>query len=59
MLLLGSPTHSRRGAAAHGASTAQVALAWAMQLGYAVIPSSTATRQSASTTASRAVRYWP
>ena len=28
-------------AAAHGATTAQVALAWAMQLGYAVIPSST------------------
>ncbi len=28
-------------AQAHGASTAQVALAWAMQLGYAVIPSST------------------
>ena len=26
---------------AHGATTAQVALAWAMQLGYAVIPSST------------------
>jgi 2,5-diketo-D-gluconate reductase B len=25
----------------HNASTAQVALAWAMQLGYAVIPSST------------------
>ena len=28
-------------AAAHGATPAQVALAWAMQLGYAVIPSST------------------
>ncbi len=28
-------------AAAHGASPAQVVLAWAMQLGYAVIPSST------------------
>ena len=28
-------------AKAHGATTAQVALAWAMQLGYAVIPSST------------------
>lgn len=28
-------------AAQHGASAAQVALAWAMQLGYAVIPSST------------------
>lgn len=28
-------------AAAHGATTAQVVLAWAMQLGYAVIPSST------------------
>lgn len=28
-------------AARHGASTAQVTLAWAMQLGYAVIPSST------------------
>lgn len=28
-------------AAMHGATTAQVALAWAMQLGYAVIPSST------------------
>lgn len=28
-------------AAQHGATTAQVALAWAMQLGYAVIPSST------------------
>ena len=28
-------------AAAHNATTAQVALAWAMQLGYAVIPSST------------------
>lgn len=28
-------------AQAHGATTAQVALAWAMQLGYAVIPSST------------------
>lgn len=28
-------------AAAHGASTAQVALAWALQLGHAVIPSST------------------
>ena len=25
----------------HGATTAQVALAWAMQLGYSVIPSST------------------
>jgi 2,5-diketo-D-gluconate reductase B len=28
-------------AKAHNATTAQVTLAWAMQLGYAVIPSST------------------
>ncbi|MBV7428681.1 2,5-didehydrogluconate reductase DkgB [Acidovorax sp. sif1233] len=43
-------------ARAHGATTAQVALAWAMQLGYAVIPSSTRRDNLASNLKARPLR---
>ncbi|VVD79670.1 2,5-diketo-D-gluconic acid reductase [Pandoraea pneumonica] len=43
-------------AAAHGATTAQVALAWAMQQGYAVIPSSTKRENLASNMKARELR---
>ncbi|MGC7403368.1 2,5-didehydrogluconate reductase DkgB [Pandoraea pneumonica] len=42
-------------AEAHGATTAQVALAWAMQQGYAVIPSSTKRENLASNMKARAL----
>ena len=40
----------------HGATPAQVVLAWAMQLGYAVIPSSTQRANLASNLAARELR---
>ncbi|WP_205588849.1 aldo/keto reductase, partial [Pseudomonas aeruginosa] len=43
-------------AARHQASVAQVALAWAMQLGYAVIPSSTRRENLASNLLARDLR---
>ncbi|NML42513.1 2,5-didehydrogluconate reductase DkgB [Ramlibacter sp. G-1-2-2] len=43
-------------AQAHGATPAQVALAWAMQLGYSVIPSSTKRENLASNLKSRELR---
>lgn len=43
-------------AATHGATTAQVALAWAMQQGYAVIPSSTRRENLASNMKARDLR---
>lgn len=43
-------------AAKHGASAAQVALAWALQLGYAVIPSSTKRENLAANLKARALR---
>ncbi|MBN4666069.1 2,5-didehydrogluconate reductase DkgB [Pandoraea nosoerga] len=43
-------------AQAHGATTAQVALAWAMQQGYAVIPSSTKREHLASNMKARELR---
>ena len=43
-------------AATHGATTAQVALAWAMQQGYAVIPSSTKRENLASNMKARDLR---
>ena len=43
-------------AAKHQATVAQVALAWAMQLGYAVIPSSTKPENLASNLLARGLR---
>lgn len=43
-------------AAKHGATVAQVALAWALQLGYAVIPSSTRRENLASNLLARELR---